>query len=78
MITADRLRELMSLKAEGLTQLIQEQGYKGDRFTSAMFTGITNAGQFCYHCVYPVDDGTDSTKVFLTIDHTTGKVTADY
>jgi len=77
MITADKLRELMSLKAEGLTQLIQKQGYKEDRFSSAMFTGITNGGQLCFHCVYPVEGGTDSTKVFLTVNRD-GSVSAEY
>ncbi len=77
MITADKLKELVSLKAEGLTQLIQQHGYQGDRFISAMFTGITNGGQFCYHCVYPVEGGTDSCKVFLTVNRD-GSVSADY
>ena len=77
MITADKLRELISLKAESLTELIQQQGYEGDRFISAMFTGITNGGQLCYHCVYPSEQGTDTTKVFLTVNRY-GTVTADY
>ena len=78
MITADKLKELVSFKADSLTKFIQERGYKGDKFSSAMFTGITNGGQFCYHCVYPVEGGTDSTKVFLTYNPLDGTVSADY
>ena len=44
----------------------------------AMFTGITNGGQFCYHCVYNVDGGKDTCKVFLTYNPTDGTVSADY
>ena len=77
MITAEKLKELVSFKADSLTRFIQERGYTGDRFTSAMFTGITNGGQFCYHCVYKSDGDTDSCKVFLT-HNTDGSITADY
>jgi hypothetical protein len=78
MITADKLTLLTSMPAAMLTTAIQSAGYKEDRFTGAKFLGITNGGQFCYMCTYPVEGGTDSTKVFLTYNPTTDQVIADY
>lgn len=78
MITAETLKTLTEFGPKGLTTLIQQAGYKEDAFTSCRFLGITNGGQFCYFAVYHVEGGTDSTKVFLTYDHASGKVTADY
>ena len=78
MITADKLKTLTSFTADALTRAANVSGYKGPDFTGAKFLGITNGGQFCYTVVFPVKDGTDSTKVFLTYDHTAGKVIADY
>ena len=78
MITAAKLKELVSFKAESLTRFIQERGYTGDKFDSAMFTGITNGGQFCYHCVYNNEGEKDTCKVFLTYNPTEGTVSAEY
>jgi hypothetical protein len=55
-----------------------DAGYKGPEFTGCRFLGITNGGQFCYMAVFQVKGGTDSTKVFLTYDHTHNSVIADY
>ena len=78
MITAETLEALTSYSPQFLTAAIQKAGYKGDMFTSCKFLGITNGGQFCYMAVYPVEGGTDSTKVFLTYNHAENRVTADY
>lgn len=78
MITADTLAVLTSYSPQYLTKAAQNAGYRGPVFTSCKFLGITNAGQFCYLAVYPVKDGTDSTKVFLNYDHTEDRVFADY
>lgn len=78
MITADTLEALTSYSPQFLTRAIQRAGYKGDSFTSCKFLGITNGGQFCYLAVYPVEGGTDSTKVFLTYNHAENRVSADY
>jgi hypothetical protein len=61
-----------------LTKCAQEAGYKGPEFSSCKFLGITNGGQFCYQAVFQVKGGTDSTKIFLTYDHTKDQVIADY
>lgn len=78
MITAETLTTLTTFTAPALSRAIQDAGYKGDTFTGAKFVGITNGGQFCYFVTYKVEDGTDSTKVFLTYNPTEGSVSADY
>jgi hypothetical protein len=78
MITRDKLKELVSFKADSLTRFIQERGYRGDKFDSAMFTGITNGGQFCYHCVYMEEGSKNTCKVFLTYNPMDGTVSAEY
>jgi hypothetical protein len=46
------------------------------QFTGTKFLGLTNGGEFCYKCTFPVKGGTDSTKVFLKFDPTVGRVIA--
>ena len=76
LIPADVLKTLTNFTAPALTRAIRDAGYKGDTFTSAKFVGLTEGNQFCYHCTFPADGGTDSTKVFLT--YREGTVTVDY
>ena len=78
MITADTLKTLTTFTAPALTRAINLAGYKKDAFLDATFLGITNAGQFCYHCTYIEDEQEHRTKVFLTYDPAEGKVSADY
>ena len=78
MITADTLKILTTFTAPALDRAARDAGYKGPAFTSCRFLGITNAGQFCYMAVFAVKGGTDTTKVFLTYDHTYSSVSADY
>jgi hypothetical protein len=77
MITADTLEVLTSYSPQYLTKAAQNAGYRGPNFSSCKFVGITNGGQFCYMAVFQVEGGTDSTKVFLTYDHTEDRVFAD-
>ena len=76
MITADKLKTLTTFTHHALQTALGKKA-KGLEFTGAKFLGITNGGQFCYTVVYKVEEGTDSTKVFLTYDPTAGKVIAD-
>ena len=78
MITAETLATLTTFTAPALTRAAMDSGYKGPKFTSCKFLGITNGGQFCYMVVFHVEGGTDSTKVFLTYNHAEGSVSADY
>jgi hypothetical protein len=78
MITAETLEVLTSYSPQYLTKVAQNAGYTGPVFTGCKFLGITNGGQFAYLAIYQVKDGTDSTKVFLSYDHTEDRVIADY
>ena len=78
MITADKLALLTNMPAAMLTEGIRQSGYKKDSFTSAKFVGITNAGEFAYLAVFPVEGGTDSCKVFVNYDPTEDRVVVDY
>jgi len=78
MITADKLKLLTNFPVFMLTTLIQQAGYKKDKFNTAKFLGITNGGQFCYSVTY-VEDGEEcNTKVFLNYDSVADAVSADY
>jgi len=78
MVTADKLKLLTNFPAFMLTTLIQQAGYKKDKFNTAKFLGITNGGQFCYSVTY-VEDGKEcNTKVFLNYDSVADAVSADY
>jgi len=77
MLTADTLKTLMEFGPQGLTVLIRRAGYKEDSFVKSKFLGMTNGGQFCYQCTYK-GDFEDTCKVFLTYNHDTGKVSAEY
>ena len=78
MITADKLTLLTNLPAVMLTTAIQSAGYKGDKFQTAKFLGMTNAGQFCYSVTYIEDNEQHTTKVFVSYDPTVDRVSVDY
>jgi hypothetical protein len=73
MITAEQLATLSTFTAAALTRAVDRKDYE---FTGSKFLGLTNGGEFCYWCTYPVKEGTDSTKVFLKFDPTAGRVIA--
>jgi hypothetical protein len=73
MITAEQLITLTTFTAAALTRALDNEDYQ---FTGTKFLGLTNGGEFCYKCTYPVKGGTDSTKVFLKFDPTVGRVIA--
>ena len=73
MITAEQLTTLTTFTAAALTRALDNEDYQ---FTGTKFLGLTNGGEFCYKCTYPVKGGTDSTKVFLKFDPTVGRVIA--
>jgi hypothetical protein len=77
MITAERLAVLTSYNSGALHKALGNKA-EGYEFTGCKFLGITNAGQFCYHVVYKIDEkGRDSTKVFLTYNPAEDRVIAD-
>ena len=78
MIAATQLAMLTTRTAGELTHMIRDAGYKRDSFIGVKFLGMTNGNQFCYHASYIQHDMVCGTKVFITVDPTTGKATADY
>ena len=78
MITADQLRLLTNMPPVMLTEAIRKTGYKKDKFETSEFLGMTNAGQFCYKVSYIEDNEFYDTKVFVSYDNVTGKVSVDY
>ena len=81
MITAEKLNELISFTPKGLARVLDSSGYSMCSFETAKFVGITNGGQFCYRVTYYDEAGTgdhEVGKVFLSLDQTTGAVTADF
>ena len=73
MITAEQLTTLSTFTHAALTRAVANEDYA---FTGSKFLGLTNGGEFCYLCTFPVKGGTDSTKVFLKFDPTAGRVIA--
>ena len=78
MVLAEDIEILSTFTAADLTEGIRITGYKGDRFTSARFIGITNAGQFCYSVTFREDSEEHRTKVFVDVCPETGATRVDY
>jgi hypothetical protein len=78
MVLAEDIEILTSFTAADLTEGIRLSGYKGDRFLTAKFLGITNAGQFCYSVTFREDGEEQRTKVFVDVDPETGATRVDY
>lgn len=80
MITADQLKTVTTLGPKGLAVVLDQSGYSMCAFKTATFLGITNGGQFCYRVTYYDENGLGEEvgKVFVTFDHSTGGITADF
>jgi hypothetical protein len=78
MITADTLKTLTTFTTQGLAMALHHSGYKGAKFQTAKFLGISNGGQFCYTVSFLEDGEVQEGKVFLSYDPAEGKITADY
>ena len=78
MVLAEDIEILSTFTAADLTEGIRITGYKGDRFTSAKFLGISNGGQFCYSVTFREDGEEQRTKVFVDVCPETGATRVDY
>lgn len=78
MITADKLKELISYSPQALTRIVQASGYTKDSVNECRFLGMTNGGQFCYRVDYDDFGEMTTCKLFVKYDPATGKVSADY
>lgn len=76
MITADKLKVMTSLTHHHLQDALSNKDSKKYRLTGSKFLGLTNAGEFCYTAVFPVEGGTDSAKVFIKFNPTNDRVIA--
>lgn len=80
MLTAEKLKTLTELGPKGLAVFLAQSGYTGASFKTVKFIGLTNGGQLCYKVTYFDDAGTgeETGKVFISYDHASDRVTADY
>ena len=79
MVLAEDIEILSTFTAADLTEGIRLSGYKGDKFLTAKFLGITNSGQFCYSVTYKGEDQCiERTKVFVDTCPETGATRVDY
>lgn len=78
MITAAKLKELTELDTTALSRALAVGGYKGAKFKSSEFVGLTNAGLFAYKTVFNKDGEDAVKKVFVKYTHSENKVSADY
>lgn len=80
MISANQLQTLTTYGPLQLTELLMKSHQGEVEFASACFIGITNGWQFCYKVEPKVESqrGVGRGKVFLTYDHATGSVIAEY
>ena len=81
MITAETLRGLMSFTTKDLAKILDKSGYSMCSFETAEFLGMTNGGEFCYKVSYYDEAGTGNHevgKVFVSLDRSTGVLTADF
>lgn len=79
MLTAEKLTILTTCGPTMLAQILGASGYKDAKFKTAKFLGMTNGGQFCYTVTYKDEEGDIATgKVFVTYDHASDTMLADY
>lgn len=80
MITAEKITRCSNLNSTQLEKLLRKN-YPGDMVLTSKFTGITNAGEFCYTIQYKDEDsktGLGLGKVFVNLDSTGDELVADY
>lgn len=81
MISPETLSRLMTLSVEDISTILATSGYTGCFFESAEFCGLTKLGQFVYAITFFDEQGTgdlDAGKVYVSIDHNTEELSADF
>lgn len=78
MISADTVRYLTTLNTLHLEAIALQSGYKGERYLSAEFLGLTNGGEFCYTVTFNEDGELRKGKVFVKYDPTTDRASLDF
>lgn len=83
MISPNNIKVLSDFGPKTIAVALANSGYPGHSFEDAEFKGINEDGDFVYKVTYYDeaglgDDGTLATNVYLTYDHTTDSVKADF
>lgn len=85
MISPDTLDSLTRFSTHALARALANSGYSGHSFREAEFVGINGSGQFCYRVsyydetVWAIEDQEPMyAMVFLTYDHLTNGVSAEF
>ena len=81
MIDPNTIHTLSNLTRKGLAVVLADTGYSGCSFKHATFMGINPDGHFVYEVEYYDDMGTGEYLegyVFVSYNHETGAVTADF
>ncbi len=78
MIRAETIQMLMNMDADQLANVLDETGYMGCSFEEVNFQGITECGSFRYNVTYIDEDEIAAGRVYVTYDHKTNKISADF
>lgn len=83
MISPDNVKTLCTFGPKGLAVALANSGYTGHSFEDAKFLGINEDGDFAYKVTFYDEAGLEddellATNVYLTYDHTTDSVKADF
>lgn len=79
MITANELKDFISLDRFTLPKVLAKSGYTGTSFNSVKFIGLTNGNDFCYSVTFfdESNEGEVTDKVFVK-KATNGNMVAEY
>ena len=83
MISPDNVKTLSTFGPKALAHALANSGYQGHSFEDAKFLGINEDGDFAYKVTFYDeaglgDDELLATNVYLTYDHVTDSVKADF
>lgn len=83
MISPNNIKVLSDFGPKALAHALANSGYDGHSFEDAQFLGINEDGDFAYKVTFYDEAGIEdeellATNVYLTYDHTTDSVKADF
>jgi hypothetical protein len=81
MIDPKTLTMLTTLKPRTLAGVLATSGYSGNSFETAAFMGINRDGKFVYLVTFFDEGGeglVDTGKIFVSFDHATRVVSAEF
>ena len=80
MISAEKLKTLISLEHRDLADLLSKNGYSVASFKNSRFVGLTNGGELCYRVTFYDESGSgeETGKVFISYNSGQDRVLARY